>query len=67
MNVPGSGELLQLRPPTPIFFLFFYFFWPCLAVCGILVPQPGIEPGPTAMKALSPNHWTAREFPPAPL
>ena len=31
--------------------------------CGILVPQPGIEPGPPAMKAQSPNHWIAREFP----
>ena len=34
------------------------------AACGILVPQPGIEPGPSAVKAPSPNHWTAREFPP---
>ena len=25
--------------------------------------QPGIEPGPMALKAQSPNHWTAREFP----
>ena len=31
--------------------------------CGILVPQPGIEPGPSAVKAPSPNHWSAREFP----
>ena len=31
--------------------------------CGILVPQPGIEPVPLAMKAWSSNHWTAREFP----
>ena len=29
----------------------------------ILVPWPGIEPGPSAVKAPSPNHWTAREFP----
>ena len=25
--------------------------------------QPGIEPAPSAVKAQSPNHWTAREFP----
>ena len=25
--------------------------------------QPGIEPGPMALKAQSPNQWTAREFP----
>ena len=31
--------------------------------CGILVPRPGIEPGATEMKALNPNHWTARELP----
>ena len=30
--------------------------------CGILVPQPGFEPRPLAVKAWSPNHWTAREF-----
>ena len=30
---------------------------------GILVPQPGIEPRPSAVKPRSPNHWTAREFP----
>ena len=28
----------------------------------ILVPQPGIEPTPLAVKEWSPNHWTAREF-----
>ena len=30
---------------------------------GILVPRPGIEPRSPAVKARSPNHWTAREFP----
>ena len=29
--------------------------------CGILVPQPGIEPALLAFKAQSLNHWTARE------
>ena len=42
--------------------LSFFFFWPHRVACGILVPQPGIEPGPSAVKARSPNHWTAREF-----
>ena len=23
----------------------FFFFWPCYTACGILVFQPGIEPG----------------------
>ena len=31
--------------------------------CGILIPQQGIELGPWAVKAQSPNHWTARDFP----
>ena len=42
---------------------FFFLFWPHLPVCGILFPQPGIEPRPLAVKTQSPNHWTAREFP----
>ena len=28
--------------------------------CGILVPRPGFKPGPPAVEAWSPNHWTAR-------
>ena len=42
--------------------LCFLFFWLHCAACGILVPRPGIEPGPSAVKARSPNLWTAREF-----
>ena len=34
----------------------------CMA-CGILVPLPGIAPGPPGVKAQSPNHWTTREVP----
>ena len=29
--------------------------------CGILVPGPGIDPRPMAVKVPSPNHWTTRE------
>ena len=32
------------------------------AACGILVLWPGIEPGASAVRAPSPNHWTTREF-----
>ena len=32
------------------------------AACRILVLWPGIESTPSAMKAWSPNQWTAREF-----
>ena len=30
--------------------------------CKILIPQPGIKPGPQAVRLPSPNHLTAREF-----
>ena len=46
-----------------ILFYFILFFWLRHMACKILVPGPGIEPGPTAVKALSPDHWTTREFP----
>ena len=29
---------------------------PC-AACGVLVPQPGIEPMPPTVEAQSLNHW----------
>ena len=38
-------------------------FWQCCVACGILVPRSGIEPRPSTVRAWSPNHWTAREFP----
>ena len=41
----------------------FFFFWPRCAACGILVPQPGIEPVPPAVEVWSPDHWTTREVP----
>ena len=34
-----------------------------LAACGILVPRPGFKVSPPAVKAWSPNHWTAKEIP----
>ena len=44
--------------------LFIYLsIWPLRAACGILVPRPGIEPAPSAVKVRNPNQWTAREFP----
>ena len=38
-------------------------FWLLLTTCGILVPQPGIEPQPLAVRARSPNRGTIRELP----
>ena len=51
-----------LNPLSKISVPFFFFlplslfnFWPVCTACRILVPQPGIEPGATAVKAPSPN------------
>ena len=41
----------------------FLLFWLHHTTCGILVSWPGIEPGPSAVTAWSPNHWMSREFP----
>ena len=46
-----------------LFVCLFIYFWPHLAACRILVPQPGIEPMPPAVEAQSPNHWTAHGIP----
>ena len=40
----------------------FFFFLATHAACRILVPRPGIELGPLAVKAQSPKHRTTREF-----
>ena len=39
-----------------------FFFFGCTAY-GLLLPLPGIEPGPSAVRVQSPNHWIARELP----
>ena len=41
--------------------MIFFFFWLCHMVCGISVPQPGIEPAHPAVEVWRLNHWTARE------
>ena len=38
-------------------------YWPCCETWGILVPQPGIKPAPSAVEARSLNHQTIREVP----
>ena len=39
------------------------FPWCCHTACEIVVPRPGIEPGPSALKVQSLNLWTTREVP----
>lgn len=67
------GFGLYFHPVFPLSFVdvidfllhlhYLLLFWPCLPAAGILVPPAGIEPGPSAVKAQSPNCWTSREFP----
>ena len=56
---PGTYHILLCAPYN----VHFFPFWPRCAACGILVPRPGIETGPTAVKPPSLNHWTSRESP----
>ena len=42
---------------------FDFFFFLATWLVGILVSQPGIEPMPSALEVLSPNHWATRDFP----
>ena len=55
MSLPSSfGFILKFKSQLPT---------PHCAACGISVPRPGIEPGPTAVKAVSSNHWITRGSP----
>ena len=53
----SAGEGL---PASALFLCF--LFWLCHTACDMLVPQPGIEPQPSTVRAWSPNHWTVKEF-----
>ena len=62
-----AGGLFTTEPPgkpSSHFIYLFIYFKLCHMAYQILVPQPGIEPGHTAVKAPSPSHWTTREVPP---
>ena len=63
VTLPAAGEMvgsLGGAPSITAKFLrvhnFFFFFWPHHEACGVLVPQPGIEPQATAVKAPSSKH-----------
>ena len=51
----NSGATEQESQPA------FFSSWLCCMACEILVPRPGTEPGPSAVRVQSPNHWAARE------
>ena len=64
MCVPQVTSNLILGKVLILFCLFVCLFFGCITqLAGLgLVPQPGIQPGPPAVEAWSPNHWTVREF-----
>ena len=62
-QVAYTGSLLSWEGQCWVYLLLllFVYFWLCCMTCDVLVPQPGIEPEPPAVKAPNPNHWTARD------
>ena len=68
LSISSVGPIWPSQMPDSDIFPVYYFwglsFFLFLAVpptaCGILVPQPGIEPKPLAVEARSLNHWTTR-------
>ena len=62
-HVPCIGSRILNHCATREVLFFIFIFGGTRAACTFFVPPPGIEPGPQAMKAWSPNCWTAREFP----
>ena len=40
--------------------IFSFFFLAALSGCGILVPQPGVEPSAPVLEGQSSNHWITR-------
>ena len=41
----------------------FFFLWLQCTACGIVVPWPGIKPGPSAVKAQNLTHWPPGKSP----
>ena len=53
---------MEVKALEQMKFLNILFFSLWYVAYEILVPRPGIEAGPPAAKAQSPNHWTSRQF-----
>ena len=56
LALPFFRYMILGKPPS--WFFFFFFF--CCKACEILVPEPGIEPRPSAVKMWSANHQEGR-------
>ena len=61
-DAPLEGRQQTFSDPRGPHNLGWKLFWFFCHAGGILVPWPGIEPGPSAVKALCPNRWMATEF-----
>ena len=48
---------------SKMYFILFIYFFATYVACGMLVPQPRLEPRPLTVSVVSPNHSPAREFP----
>lgn len=44
-----------------MYFMFLVYFFGCTT--WLAVPPPGFKPGAPEGRSLSPNHWTAGQFP----
>ena len=57
---------MNIGMPISFHFLKFFklkkIFFVCAMAFGILLPKPGTELVPSAVKEWNPNHWTTREF-----
>ena len=61
--IPLSVDGLQLRNTLGFVVVVAVCLFLCRPACRILVSPLGIHPGPPAVVAQSPNHWTAWELP----
>ena len=63
VHIPLLVSFASHNPNHFIFifiYLFIFKFWPHCVSCGILLPQPRIDPASPALGAWSLNHWTTR-------
>ena len=54
--LPSSLQIVFVWFFICLFLLLLGFIWLCHMACGLLVPQPGIEPMSRAVEAWSLNH-----------
>ena len=66
LSSPPPGWMLSfihatIRSKHLSYYFYLLIFGPRCVACGILVPQPGIEPMPHAVDVQSLNQWKTRE------